>query len=207
MASRKLRLLRAKRQVQLIVLAAVAVGAFISCKPVPGRIAGAGDSIGYNIKEDYKEPWSQTVDSNFFPGAKAGNILPWVRDIVNDPDRSPSCIIIEFGQNEASDGVITSQEKSDLFQIVYTPDKASRTVLILPHRVGGTPEQLSALEQWRTYLHTLVLARPNSVEVDLRPLFTEHPEYLRDGVHLSSLEAASAVADLMRGGCSTQATK
>jgi hypothetical protein len=205
MASRELRLLRSKRKGQLAGVLALSVLALtgFTCKApsVPERVAGAGDSVGYNAKEDFDEPWLQTVDSNFFPGAKAGNVLPWVKDIVADSKRSPSCLIIEFGQNEAGDGVISSQEQNDLMEMTFAANKTTRVVFIEPWRVGGTSAQLAAIDTWRSLEDQFAAARPNTVKMDWKLTVDEHPEYLRDGVHLASAEAAEAFATLMHTGC------
>ena len=178
--------------------------AFGACEPSPGRIAVTGDSITFNAGYD-GSTFINAADTGgkVVIGGRASDTLARVQADVNNSATSPQCLVIAFGQNEAgNDGVLTQDEKNAMYALTFAAHSSARVVWIKPHRVFGPANVMAALEEVRTTIDILVAARPNTAVLDWRERFAPGDIHI-DGIHLNyGVGAGQKYGEMMREGCS-----
>lgn len=195
-----------RRLLSLAALAAFAIVVTSGCDPRPGYHQIAGDSVtflasfhGSNDVFDHAH-----TDGTVGIGWELSDALPAIQDRVNDPNRSPSVLVLAFGQNEADGGVWDQGEQNTWLQGTYTADDDACVVWVLPHYAGTNLGHKQAIQAMRHGIDVLVDSRNadgmRTLMVDWRPIVQAHPNYLEsDGVHPTP-NGAQAYANLIGSG-------
>jgi len=171
--------------------------------PVPQRVAMAGDSVLLTAGYYGGGLRGADADGKIGLGWQAVHAQARVTRDVASPARSPSVLVIAFGQNYGQ--AFGPAERDQLFTLSFTPHPDACVVLVLPHpgRHWESAHTRNILAVRQT-LTTLAAVRPKTVVVDWSPIAQAHPEYIAtDGVHLTvpqNPRAATAYLDLIWSG-------
>lgn len=189
---------RRQRRALAIAPVVLSLGLQTSCKPVVGREAVVGDSISNIVRDNGGLRWAS--DTATYPGCTSSCFTNWVKDLVNNPLKSPECAVIEFGPNESADGHITDAESAAYYEMIFTFDPKTSIVLVKPHNTGYTAPVTSALDEWRDDEDVIARTRNRTSVLDLE----EHQEYLdelRDDNTHPTAAGAAILDNLYKQAC------
>lgn len=97
-----------------------------------------------------------------------------------DPERSPHTLVVALGQNDAANGLDTT-DRAQLQQLADATHPDTCVAWVLPWYTGTDPTRVAGINAYRTWAQTR-----GEPTVDWRPQAQAHPEYVDpDGIHLT----------------------